>query len=105
KTRRPEDLTGIHLSAVGGEMAEERECAMAAGTRIEVRELFFNTPARLKFLKAPATEQSAVAEAVQRLALGNFGVAFTLIADGRPLLELTRARGALERIRQLFGPK
>ncbi len=105
KTRRPEDLTGVHLSVVGGALEAERECAMAAGTRIEVRELFFNTPARLKFLKAPPTEQSAVAEAVQRLALGNFGIAFTLHADGRPILELTRARGALERIRQLFGPK
>jgi len=105
KTRRPEDLTGVHLSVVGGEMAAERECAMAVGTRIEVRELFFNTPARLKFLKAPATEQSAVAEAVQRLALGNFGVAFTLHAEGRPILELARARSTLERIRQLFGPK
>jgi len=105
KTRRPEDLTGIHLSVVGGALEAERECAMAAGTRIEVRELFFNTPARLKFLKAPPTEQSAIAEAVQRLALGNFGVAFALSADGRPILELTRARGALERIRQLFGPK
>ncbi|HTY54206.1 MAG TPA: DNA mismatch repair endonuclease MutL, partial [Candidatus Binataceae bacterium] len=105
KTRRAADLTGVHLSVVGGELTEERECAMAAGTRIEVRELFFNTPARLKFLKAPATEQSAVAEAAQRLALGNFGVALALVADGRPLLELTRARSALERVRQLFGPK
>ncbi|MGD0075242.1 MAG: DNA mismatch repair endonuclease MutL [Candidatus Binataceae bacterium] len=105
KTRRPEDMTGVHLSVVGGEVTAERECAMAAGTRIEARELFFNTPARLKFLKQPPTEQSAIAEAVQRLALGNYGVAFALIADGRPTLELARARGLLERIRQLFGPK
>ena len=105
KTRRPDDLTGIHLSVVGGELAGERECAIASGTRIEARELFFNTPARLKFLKSAATEQGAVAEAIQRLALGNHGVAFTLTVDGRPLLELTRASTPLERIRQLFGPK
>ncbi len=105
KTRRPDDLTGVHLSVVGGELAGERECAIASGTRIEARELFFNTPARLKFLKSAATEQGAVAEAIQRLALGNHGVAFTLTVDGRPLLELTRASTPLERIRQLFGPK
>ncbi len=105
KTRRPDDLTGVHLSVVGGELAGERECAIASGARIEARELFFNTPARLKFLKSAATEQSAVAEAIQRLALGNCAVAFTLTVDGRPLLELTRASTPLERIRQLFGPK
>jgi len=105
KTRRPDDLTGVHLSVVGGELAAERECAVASGTRIEASELFFNTPARLKFLKSAATEQGAVAEAIQRLALGNHGVAFTLTVDGRPLLELTRASTPLERIRQLFGPK
>jgi DNA mismatch repair protein MutL len=105
KTRRPDDLTGVHLSVIGGELAEQRECAMASGTRIEARELFFNTPARLKFLKAATTEQGAVAEAVQRLALGNCGVAFTVTVDGRPLLELSRASTPLERIRQLFGPK
>jgi len=44
KTRRAEDLTGIHLSVLGGEIADERECAMAPGTRIEVRELFFQHP-------------------------------------------------------------
>jgi DNA mismatch repair protein MutL len=105
KTRRAEDLTGIHLSVAGGEIVEQRECAMAPGTQIEVRELFFNTPARLKFLKAQATEQGAAAEAVQRLALANFGVAFRFSADGRTLLELARARGVLERVRQLFGSK
>jgi len=51
---------------------------MAAGTRIEVRELFYNTPARLKFLKTLATEQGAIADAFQRIALANHHVAFVL---------------------------
>ena len=75
------------------------------GTRIEVRQLFFNTPARLKFLKTLATEQGAIAEAFQRVALANHHVAFKLNADGRTVFELPRAASALERVRQIFGTK
>ena len=78
---------------------------MAAGTRIEVRQLFFNTPARLKFLKTLATEQGAIAEAFQRLALANHHIAFRLSADGRVVFDLPRANSVLERFRQVFGPK
>jgi DNA mismatch repair protein MutL len=78
---------------------------MAAGTRIEVRELFFNTPARLKFMKTVSTEQGAIAEVVQRLALVNHGVAFSLAADGRQLFSFPRATSPLERVRQAFGAK
>ncbi len=96
---------GVHLSVIGGELVAARACAMAPGTRIEARDLFYNTPARLKFLKTIATEQSAVAEAVQRLALANPAVAFSLEAEGRRVLDLPRASGLLERVRQLFGAR
>ncbi|MGH7814843.1 MAG: DNA mismatch repair endonuclease MutL [Candidatus Binataceae bacterium] len=105
RTRRPADSHGTEIAAEGGNLAETRECAMAPGTRIEVRDLFFNTPARLKFLKTPATEQGAIAEAVQRLALANHEVAFTMNADGRTVLEFPRAKSALERVRQALGTK
>ncbi len=105
QTRRPADTHGAEIAAEGGNIDDTRECAMAAGTRIEVRELFFNTPARLKFLKTVATEQGAIAEAFQRIALANHHVAFTLTADQRKVFELPRATSALERVRQLFGPK
>jgi DNA mismatch repair protein MutL len=105
RTRRAEDGAGIELNADGGEIGGSSACAMAPGTQIEVRDLFFNTPARRKFLKTDATEQGAVAEAVQRLALANCAVAFSLSVDGRTLLELPRASSVLERARQLFGPK
>lgn len=104
-TRRAADPHGIELLVEGGNIEEERACGMAAGTRIEIRELFFNTPARLKFMKTPATEQSAVAEVVQRIALVNPAIAFNLNADGRALISLTRATSALERVRQVLGPK
>src|SRR5216683_534988 len=105
QTRRPADTHGVEIAAEGGNIDDTRECAMAAGTRIEVRELFFNTPARLKFLKTIATEQGAIAEAFQRIAHANHKVAFTLVADRRKVFELPRATSALERVRQLFGAK
>jgi DNA mismatch repair protein MutL len=105
QTRRAADEHGVEVAAEAGNIEDTRACAMAAGTRIEVRELFFNTPARLKFLKTTATEQGAIAEAFQRIALANHQIAFRLSADGRTLFDLPRANSVLERFRQLFGPK
>src|SRR5208283_842455 len=65
RTRRPDDAAGVEIAATGGDIETSRECALAAGTQIEIRDLFFNTPARLKFLKTVPTEQGAVAEAIQ----------------------------------------
>ncbi|HEY1852798.1 MAG TPA: DNA mismatch repair endonuclease MutL [Candidatus Binataceae bacterium] len=105
RTRRPVDDDGIEIVAVGGEIERVTQCAMAPGTRIEVRDLFFNTPARLKFLKTVATEQGAAADAIQRLALAHYRVAFRLGADGRSVAAMPRAASLLERLRQLFGAK
>jgi DNA mismatch repair protein MutL len=105
RTRRPEDSHGVEIVAPGGEIERVSECAIAPGTRIEVRELFFNTPARLKFLKTIATEQGAAAETIQRLAIVNYRVAFGLSADGRILAAIPRATSLMERLRQLFGAK
>ncbi|HVA82451.1 MAG TPA: DNA mismatch repair endonuclease MutL [Candidatus Binataceae bacterium] len=104
RTRRA-DAAAVELSAAGGEIDETRECAAAPGTQIEVRDLFFNTPARLKFLKTAATEQGATAEAIQRLALANYRVAIRFTADNRVMFDLPRAASPLERVRQMFGPK
>lgn len=104
-TRRGADLAGTEIVADGGEVTLNRECAAAPGTRIEARDLFFNTPARRKFLKTVATEQGAAAEAIHRLALAHWRVAFKLVADGRTVYELARAASALERLRQFFGAK
>jgi DNA mismatch repair protein MutL len=105
QTRPTADPHGIELGIAGGEIEDDRACGMAAGTRIEVRDLFFNTPARLKFMKTVATEQGAIAEVVQRLALANHAIAFSLTADGRQLFSFPRANSVLERVRQAFGGK
>src|SRR3984893_7183017 len=104
-TRRAADLARGAIGVDGGEVSLTRECAGAPGTRIEVRELFFNTPARLKFLKTVATEQSAAAEVIARLGIAHWRVAFKLVAEGRTVYELSRAASVLERMRQLFGAK
>lgn len=105
QTRRAEDDHGVEVAAEAGDIEDTRACAIAAGTRIEVRELFFNTPARLKFLKTLATEQGAIADAFQRIALANYQIAFRLSADGRTVFDLARANSVLERFRQVFGSK
>jgi DNA mismatch repair protein MutL len=105
QTRRAADEHGVEVVAEAGNIEDTRTCAIAAGTRIEVRQLFFNTPARLKFLKTLATEQGAIAESFQRVALANHQIAFRLSADGRTIFDLARANSALERFRQVFGPK
>src|SRR5271168_1903564 len=105
QTRRAADENGVEVAAEAGNIEDTRACAIAAGTRIEVRQLFFNTPARLKFLKTLATEQGAIADSFQRVALANHHVAFRLTADGRTLFDLPRANSSLERFRQLFGAK
>ena len=104
-TRRAADLAGIEIVAAGGEISLTRECAAAPGTRIEVRDLFFNTPARLKFLKTLATEQAAAAEVIARLGIAHWRVAFKLVAEGRVVYDLSRAASTLERMRQLYGAK
>lgn len=105
RTRSAGAADAVEILAAGGEIEEVRDSAAAPGTQIEVRDLFFNTPARLKFLKTAAAEQSAIAEAIQRVALANHRVAFSLTADGRVMFDLTRAASPLERVRQAFGAK
>jgi DNA mismatch repair protein MutL len=105
QTRRADDDCGIELLANGGDVERTRECPLARGTRLEVRRLFFNTPARLKFMKTVATEQAAAAEVLQRLALANRRVAFRLTADCRAVFELPRVASLLERMRHLYGAK
>jgi DNA mismatch repair protein MutL len=85
-----------------------KPASIRQGTKVEVRDLFHATPARLKFLKQPRTEAGHVRDAVERLAASHSGVAFTLIDDGRPVLALEAGiadmlEARLPRLSQLFG--
>ena len=82
------------LEVTAGDVAGPAPAAQPQGTRVEVRDLFFATPARLKFLKAERTETANISDAVKRLALAHANVAFTLSDPARTMLRYA-AKGAL----------
>ena len=103
RTRRRDDEEGTLVRIEGGAPAEVGPCGCAAGTAIEVRDLFFNVPVRRKFLKATGTESARVTEVVQAAALGEPGVTLILSRDGRVVGEWLRANSREERARSIFG--
>ena len=83
------------LEIDGGAKGEPRPAAHPPGTRVEVRDLFFATPARLKFLKEPRTESGHVADAMRRLAMAHPAIAFRLESEERTLIDLAAAQPSL----------
>ncbi len=94
-TKTAASLSGISLHLEAGEITEESEVGCPEGTTIIVRDLFYNTPARMKFMKADTVEGSRVAAAVQLQALAHPEVAFTFLRDGKQVLS-TPGTGDLE---------
>ncbi len=95
--------TGSLLLGEGGVLHEAAEAAVPEGTAVEARDLFYNTPARAKFLKSPATEQAAILRVVTQLALAHPGVHFRLTANGRLALNTPRAATLRDRVGSLYG--
>jgi DNA mismatch repair protein MutL len=105
-TSRPADAAqGGRIIAEGGVAGEPAPCGCPAGTTIEVRNLFYNTPARRKFLKTAATEISHITEQVARIALANPSVAFKVSHNGKTIHDLTGVETFRERIADFFGPE
>ncbi|HEY8923113.1 MAG TPA: DNA mismatch repair endonuclease MutL, partial [Polyangia bacterium] len=98
-TKRPGATAGFRLTVEAGVETEAREVGMPEGTQVEVRDLFYNTPARLKFQKTEATEAANVSEAVLRLALAHPETHFRLRMAGRVALDLPIHRDLGERVR------
>ena len=94
-TRRPEDAVGAAIHGEGGHMEPVREEGAPEGTTIRVADLFYNTPARLKFMKKDSAETAAVAGLMQHLALSHPDVSFKFIKDGQEALH-TPGDGKLE---------
>ena len=94
-TRRPEDTVGAAIHGEGGHMEPVREEGAPEGTTIRVADLFYNTPARLKFMKKDSAETAAVAGLMQHLALSHPDVSFKFIKDGQEALH-TPGDGKLE---------
>jgi len=92
--------SGWAIAVEGGEKRVLGPVARGQGTRVEVRELFYATPARLKFMKTVRTETQRVRETVERLALAHPELAFSLVEEDRVLLSLTRETGDLATARK-----
>ena len=103
KTRPAAEDFGTLLVVEGSVEQEPRPVGTPAGTIVTVRDLFFNTPARRKFLKKPATEQSHLLAAVTWNALAHEDIHFTFTHNGRRAMELPPVASRAERVRQIYG--
>ncbi|HYU01973.1 MAG TPA: DNA mismatch repair endonuclease MutL [Gemmatimonadales bacterium] len=99
----PDGRVGTRIGVVGGKGEVVEDAVRQRGTTVTVRALFFNTPARRKFLRAQATETRAVVETLTVLALTRPDVAFTLTSDDRAVIDVPPAADPLERLRALWG--
>ncbi len=103
-TSRPEDCeSGAVLEIVGGVAEPIQPVGSPQGTSIEVRQLFYNTPVRHKFMRTTQTEMGHISEAVTRLALGNPQVHFTLTHGNRLMHDLPPVTDLRDRVAALFG--
>lgn len=104
-TRRHEDVEGTALEMTGGEIMEVKPAGAPAGTTVEVRDLFYNVPARKKFLKSERTESSRINSMVGKLSLANPDIAFRLINNGRTVIETPGNGRLVDVISALYGTK
>ncbi|MCE9637878.1 MAG: DNA mismatch repair endonuclease MutL [Planctomycetes bacterium] len=95
--------SGAEIESRGGEIHDVRPAASPDGTLVEVRGLFRYVPARRKFLRSAGAESSQVTAVVERAALANLGVGFTLLRDGRKAFRVARDDDRRERIAAFYG--
>lgn len=105
RTRRRGDLSGTEIRVEAGAVTDIRECGAPEGTRVEVAELFFNLPARRKFLKADTAEAAQISRLVTQLALGYPEIGFVLRSGQRLLIEAPPAGSLEERFYQIYGDR
>lgn len=104
RTRRHDDEVGTHLSISGSRVVGQEPCSCPEGSNFMVENLFFNVPARRKFLKSNSTELSNIIAAFERIALVYPDIAFTLSSNGTELFNL-RAGNLRQRIVDIFGKR
>ncbi len=102
-TREPDALEGTRIEIEGGAIRAAEPCGAPRGTTLAIRDLFFATPARRKFLKRPETEAGHASEALVRLALARPDVAFTLRSGGRAAFQSPASEDPRERIAAALG--
>jgi DNA mismatch repair protein MutL len=103
-TRHKSEPHAWSITVDGGEKSDVKPAALGQGTSVEVRDLFYATPARLKFLKTDRSEAEAVREVVRRLAMSRPDVAFTLAGEERAPVAWGAANDELARLGDVLGP-
>ena len=104
KTRQPMEEVGTHLSISGSRFMGQEPCSCPVGSNFLVENLFYNVPARRKFLKSNSTELTNIVVAFERIALVYPDIAFALYSNGTEMLNL-KAGGLRQRIADVFGKK
>ncbi len=105
RSRTREAEAAADIEAEGDRVGPVRPASGPVGTSVAVRNLFFNTPARRKFLRTPATEQSRCLDVVRDLAMAHPAVGFAATCDGRRVLELPAGQSPRERALAVLGPE
>jgi DNA mismatch repair protein MutL len=105
RTRQRGAASGTELRVNGGVVASEQETAVAEGTAVEVNDLFYNLPARRKFLKSDAAESAQVSKLTTQLALAYPEVGFTLTSGSRTVLQCPPVASLHDRLYQLYGER
>lgn len=103
KSKIQEESFGREITIEGGEILSFNECGINKGTTIEVRDLFFNVPARKKFLKTSSRETSLISDIVSRIALSNPNISFKLFNNGKKILNTYGNSNLLDVIRTVYG--
>ena len=104
-TTRRGGSPAVKIAVEGGRLLSAEETGAPPGTLVEVRDLLWNVPARLKFLRGEATEMGHVSEVVTRIAMAHPGMHVRLVNRGRTALEALPSPGSLERVSALLGPQ
>ena len=102
-TKTKDDITGVCYRIEGGAEKEFTEMAVPDGTTFIIRQLFFNTPARKKFLKSPMTEGNYISEVVEKLAISNPGISFRFLLNSQEKFATSGNGNLLDVIYQLYG--
>jgi DNA mismatch repair protein MutL len=103
ETRAAEEATGTRVEIAGGKMLRCDEAALAPGTQITVRDLFYNVPARKKFLRSDQTELAHIASLITHYSLAHPEKTFSLASEGKELLSVTPVEQLRDRVYQVFG--
>lgn len=103
QSRQPQSLSGTRVIVEGGKIQRIEPVGCPPGTRIVIRDLFFNTPARLKFLKSKVSEMNAVMSTITRQAIAQPSVGFRVERDGREVMELPSGQSLDERFASILG--